>query len=326
MSSCEWTQFREFPFSQIAKLPQLTAAWNFSRSRFDVLRQSLTDVPDLVACVAVSGSLNRMEAHSASDLDLLVVVDDRQTEYSTETLARAYSHVWDQLRRSPELHDLSPPKPGGVFSVCASWRAMTDAAVRGIVAEDVTTYGQRMQLLLDSQPVTSATAFMDLRHEILTWYCETRVSEMFCEDGPFHWLWQDVQRYWRSIRARACWLHYDEIRKSLEINLKLRSSRLTLVAAFLLAIATAHPRNTAVSTAVECLHEQLAAAPLERLAAALPNGDQQRALLISYQTIWQHVGNLTDDAMTVPKNILLAIQQLRGCISQLPSNSGDWLF
>jgi len=225
------------------------------------------------------------------------------------------------------LQTLQPPKPGGIFAQCVSWKTLTDTHVRGIVAEDVTAFGQRMQLLLDSQPVGPTDVFVDFQTDLLHWYTETRVSGLFGEAGPFHWLWQDVQRYWRSIRSRANWLHHNDPQKSLEVNLKLRSSRLILVAAFLQAIAETHRTTDSPSEAVDYLRQQLTFTPMERLVAAMPTSTEASLLLRAYQTIWMEICERPTDGNQLSPGIPAAIQQMTRCLTRLPGpQEMDWLF
>ena len=321
-----WSQFRDFPHTDPGELPLLATAWQFSAERFRAIRRALEHSAPSIACVAVSGSLNRMESHGGSDLDLLIVIDDRDVRCAADAQAKIYSAVWDSLLKSPELQNLKPPKPNGVFSVCASWNAMTRPESRGVVDEDVTTFGQRMQLLLDAQPVSNDDAFCELRKNLLTWYSETRIPQLFDEAGPFHWLWQDVHRYWRSLRSRACWLDAESPRKSLEINVKLRSSRLVLIAGFLQAIVVAQTTSAVItSETIGVIQKHLALSPLERLTAALPphlHGD----LLTSYEQLWHFVATLGDDDVAVPREIRAAIKQLWDCLNRVPQSLDDWLY
>lgn len=327
MNHCDWAQNRAFPFaSQLGKAP-LNRAWEFSRHRWQALQQVADSFPSEVACAAVSGSLSRMEAHSGSDLDLLVILDDRVDTATADKTMSVYRSVWKRLQQHEALRDLKPPKAEGVFSVCCSWSSLTNLAVRGRIAEDETTFGQRMQLLLDSQPLFRNEVFERLQTDLLMWYSEIRIAAHFHEAGCFHWLWQDVQRYWRSIRSRACWLYQDQLHKSLEVNLKLRSSRLILIAAFLQAIAVAHRETQSPAEAGIRLQHQLRQTPVERLIQAMPDGTHCSQLLLAWQAIWKHISTLQQDADVVPAEILDALQSLRRCLSHLADPQElEWLF
>ena len=248
-----------------------------------------------------------MEFHAASDLDLLIVLDDRRTVVSDESAEALFNQVWQRVDVATQGD--ARPKAGGVFSQCVSWRALTDSTVRGIVNEDVTTFGQRMQLILDAQPLLHQKSFDDLQAELLNWYLETRVSQLFEEAGPFSWLRQDVQRYWRSIWSRAYWLHEDHAEKSIEVNVKLRSSRAAIMAAFLYAVDAAQRTGGDTSDAVAALQERLTTTPLERLTAQLSAADSSE-LLSSYQTVWQFLANRNPADNLLPREIRTTLKTL----------------
>ena len=248
-----------------------------------------------------------MEFHAASDLDLLIVLDDRRTTVSDEAAEALFNEAWQRI----DVANLGAarPKAGGVFSQCVSWRALMDTAVRGIVNEDVTTFGQRMQLLLDAQPLLHQPSFDDLQADLLNWYTETRVSQIFEEAGPFSWLRQDVQRYWRSIWSRAYWLHEDDAIKSTEVNVKLRSSRAAIVAAFLHAVDAAQNTGADTPELVAALQEQLTTTPLERLTAELSASDASE-FLNSYQTVWHFLASRDSADGLLPQEIRNTLRTL----------------
>ncbi|HIF00775.1 MAG TPA: hypothetical protein EYQ63_28170 [Fuerstia sp.] len=306
-------QQRCFPFSAVARLPDLCAAWQLSQTTLQQLQQALLcePLPEHLACVAISGSLGRMEFHAASDLDLLVVVDDQQVTVSDEAAKTLFDEVWQRIDAAGL--DAARPKSGGVFSQCVSWRALTDSAVRGIINEDVTTFGQRMQLLLDAQPLLHQQSFDQLQAQLLNWYVETRVSDLFEETGPFGWLRQDVQRYWRSIRSRAYWLHADDVDKSTEVNVKLRSSRAVIMAAFLRAIEVAQSTAGETSVVIAALQRQLTTTPLERLTVGR-SASEASELLNSYQTVWQFLASRKPAGSSLPSEIKDTLRILRRCL------------
>ena len=183
-------------------------------------------------------------------------------------------------------------------------------------------YGQRMQLLLDAQPIFQHACFETLRADLLSWYAETRIQQLFHEAGPFHWLWQEVHRYWRSIRARACWLNAEEACKSLEVNVKLRSSRLLLITGFLLAIDAAHIAADSLDDAVLHLLNSLRQTPMERTVLALNSDERAERLLVAYQTAWDFIRRIYENDCTVPDEILAALHQLRDLTRDVASNGG----
>ena len=149
---------------------------------------------------------------------------------------------------------------------------------------------------MDAQPVSSSDGFAELQKEILNWYSEMRLARMFNEPGPFHWLWQDVQRYWRSLRSRTCWLNADDPGKSLTLNVKLRSSRLMLVFAFLKTLQQSWHSKLPLSELISAIVMSLHQTPAERLF-------RHGAAIGSWDTIWRFLrsasghpaSQLTDD-------------------------------
>lgn len=322
----EWAQNRDCPFSD-QQWPLLHRAWGWSRRRIDDVRRAIKSsaVPDTLACVAISGSLSRMEAHEQSDLDLLIVLNDRQTEMDSAEAAHLHSEIWRRIESAPGGESTRRPKPGGIFASAVSWNHLTDTSRRGTVDEDLITYGQRMQLLLDSQPIQNTSRFTELQRDLFRWYAETRVGSQFGESSPFHWLWQDVQRYWRSLRSRACWLYADRPAQSLEINLKLRSSRIVLVAAFLTAVVAASLPQRPFDRIVADLCKALKRTPLERIITTM---DQEVANFQShYEHLWSRCRIAGTSDIAISEQDRLAMREIaRLLATALPGPNTDWVF
>ena len=301
------------PQFNVSAAPALASAWRYSAERFQHIIAAIDDcLPDFVACVAVSGSLARMEAHEHSDIDLIIVVDDRHQSVSDADATAAFNDVWDRLDSLRAVR----PKHGGIFSVCARWKDLIDLSARGRIDESIVTFGHRIQLLMDAQPVTSPDHFEEVQKEILHWYSETRLAAIFDEPGPFHWLWQDVQRYWRSLRSRTCWLNADDEVMSLALNVKLRSSRLMLVFAFLKTLdqscSAMPPPTSAIDHIVSSLHRT----PAERLLI-------QPQTMTSWNSIWEFLrGTAIDPAFQLPADIQQALAELAALVAETIANTG----
>lgn len=321
----DWPQYRVSSITS-ADFPEgLSHAWKFSTARIQRLRIAIAaaDMSPSVACIGVSGSLARMEAHPESDVDLLIVIDDRnQSDCSSPE--QVYSTVWDTLNLALDDADLVRPKPGGVFSCCARWSQLSDQSARGIVNENMTTYGQRMQLLLDCQPIYQDSVFETLQRSLLSWYSETRIAYAFRESGPYHWLWQEVQRYWRSIRARACWLHANDDTRSLEVNVKLRSSRLLLIVAFLVAIESAHEQADGPAGTDNVFPAILKQTPLERI-----HGQLEAASFLdiahAYEIAWKFC-TVRPRQSVLTAEVLQALDCLQQGVTDMKKRqAGNWL-
>lgn len=334
MSATIWPQHRDPELVRFGVVRPLLHAWRFSRQRIAALVDCLhkDGLPAEILTVAISGSLSRMEAHDDSDLDLLIVLDDRDGPISAERELQLARLIWSRLKPL----GIRTPQAGGIFAECAHRSRLVDPTARGKVDEDLTPFGQRMQLILDAQPLLVPLAFEELQADLLTWYSETRVAALFAEAGVFHWLWQDVQRYWRSLRSRACWLYADEPRRSLEINLKLRSSRLSMIAACLLAVADAHKTAECPQTQQQRLLSHLRKTPLERLTNSGSCPEDSQRLLHNYEAVWEFLQHLpatgNGSATTIPAGIQAALIELRQDVIRCgwerggPSARGpDWL-
>lgn len=332
---------RPCPWETLDADGPLARAWTFSARRLAQIRDALqpAGLPPGIACLAVSGSLGRMEADALSDLDLLIVVDDRTQTVDSATVQET---VWQLLKAAPLHPAVIQPKSGGIFSECVSWKRIVDPARRGIIDDDLTVFGQRMQLLIDAQPVIRPEVFSDVQRSVLQWYSEQRLTTVFEEPHPFHWLWQDVQRYWRSIRSRACWLHAEQQARSLEVNFKLRSSRLVLIAAFLAALSrcSAHQPNPGTASCVRFLQNCLARTPLERLpdldsqtpptvpAADVDSPEIVRTELFRlYQQAWQRGRELKAQPESFGQSDRMLLTDLMKVVRRLAVTSDDaWIF
>ena len=233
-------------------------AWDASRAACEEARDRLAsaDLPAAVLTIAVSGSWGRMEKTAFSDCDLAIFVrsDGLEETAPERELDAIYQRVWQVLQPL----DLRRPRDGGIFSKAASVEKLTDAGSRGRIEENVATFGLRVQLLLDMQPLYGDLAFADLCRDVAQRYADPRSAV----EAPQTWryLIHDLLRYYHSL-----WVHYhwsdrnDPGRWRLRC-LKLRHNRVLNIAGLLAAIAVA-PRDTHAVTAPG--HGWT---PLERLA------------------------------------------------------------
>ncbi|MEO2034688.1 MAG: DUF294 nucleotidyltransferase-like domain-containing protein [Planctomycetaceae bacterium] len=300
------------PQFDVAVAPDLASAWHDSLERFRHIGAAIGEgLPEFVACLAVSGSLARMEAHSGSDIDLIIVLDDRQRPITDAAAGDVVDAVWGRLDALGAVR----PKPGGIFSVCARWKDLVDAEAKGRIDESVVTFGHRIQLLMDAQPVTSPTQFAEIQKDILRWYSETRLAAVFNESGPFHWLWQDVHRYWRSLRSRTCWLNANDARKSLALNVKLRSSRLILIFAFLKTLQQHQDLQRSLDESIDRIVMSLHRTPVERLFG-------HGAELRSWNTVWDFLrGTIDHPATELHDDVRGALSQIAETVEEMIQNS-----
>lgn len=282
----------------VCEFAKLDSAWKFSAQLTESLESAFKDLSVSIACIAICGSVKRMEAHSASDLDLIVVVDDREAQLPDDELKQIQHSIWKIVSEHAVLKQFAAPKAGGLFSLCASWRNLIDPQQRGIVDADITTFGHRMHILMDAYPVAGTDSFRQLQKDIFTWYSEESMTSQFGGCPPFDWLKQDILRYWHSIHARAYWLFHDNAQKSATVNLKLRSSRLLQIVAFLSRL-----RAVERLPLEERLNAILQSGPRSPLETIIPLLSDQRAnqLLSAWEKIWQALeGGINDPADATP--------------------------
>jgi hypothetical protein len=232
----------------------LRSTWTQSRERMLAIRDALSaaNLPDAIECVSLAGSLARMEATEFSDCDTIVVLREQG---DAEEL---YSQVWVAL----QALGLARPKPGGIYAAPIR-HAQLFAARPGLVAEDLQTYGLRLQLLLEAQPVYGDGAFHTLRRELV----ERFASEFVALDPgkEFTWLLNEVVRYFRSLWVKYQWEHLDDFPRWRLKQLKARHSRLVLLAGMLCLLGeTSRGREDKA----DWLATQLALTPMERIACA----------------------------------------------------------
>ena len=165
---------------------------------------------------------------------------------------------------------LSRPNETGIYATPTTATQLCDPSSLGQVAQDMTVFGQRMQLLLDAQPVYAPSAYQSLVR-----YIVERYATGFLESGS-HKQWvgllNDLIRYFRSL---CVWRQFDFSKQRggwYTRNAKLRHSRILNYAGllFLLGESSKHGGDK-----VDWLTDRLILTPLERIAwLYMANGDK----------------------------------------------------
>lgn len=261
-----------------ARYPTLAAAAGYSRQVQGRLIAALErERPhlDTIATVAVGGSLGRLEAHSKSDIDGLVI----GIEGAPAPTFRAQSHRVSTLLAGSEL---KPPKSGGIYLEGVDVGVLLAPGAQGSLAEAPQVFGFRIGLLLDAQPLYMPGACRRLQRDILCWYGQGFHDRDPCASWTL--LINDVQRY---LHAYAGWQQYKFDRGAddgwLLRQAKLRSSRVLSFAAMLCVLGETND--------LADKHERVLAflrlTPLERLHAIMTHYDapQFAALLDSYEAV-----------------------------------------
>ena len=272
-------------------VPALLAAWQHSRETLARLTRRLqaAELPPPVAAIAVCGSLGRMEQRPDSDCDLIVLVDHPLDEHQQQTVRQAIQMATAGLFSRDTAAD-------GFFGQPMQLPALLAPARRGLLNEDLPTFGTRMQLLLDSQPVLHAGRFAGILRQILDWYCHDQATTALV---PFwHYLLQDLLRYHRALAIRYQWNHRDDPARWRVLRVKQLHGRLLNIAGLLLLLGEAshHAGQATVNpqghpAPLDRLAHQLRQTPLERVLGTLQatgNRQHSAAILTAAEqlTIW----------------------------------------
>jgi hypothetical protein len=245
--------------------PALAAAHAWSCAALGRLSDALAglarDFPE-VATVAASGSLGRREAGPHSDADLIVVLRDAVPDGRA---AELMERLWDTLAAV----GLQRPKPAGIYATPVTVADLGSTATLGQVAEDVPTFGKRMQLLLDARPVFDAEGSAAVQAAVLRRYAAGGVDR----DPAAAWayLLNDLVRYFRALRVRDQW-HFSTGKGGWYLrSAKSEHSRVLMYAGFLLLLGEGSKGD---ADRVGALLRRLPLTPLERVAAVYAdNGD-----------------------------------------------------
>ncbi|MBT8446112.1 MAG: hypothetical protein KJO38_03120, partial [Gammaproteobacteria bacterium] len=115
--------------------------------------------PDAPVFIAAAGSLGRLEAHAASDCDLLVA-----GEGPLGTDIRAH------IDATVAAEGLRAAKADGIYTETLRRTELLDPARRGSLAEPAGDFGRRMALLLDAAAISNDPVFRRWQRDVLEWY------------------------------------------------------------------------------------------------------------------------------------------------------------
>jgi hypothetical protein len=277
----------------LKEYPALFAAWNRSVKTLMAVKERLLQVDPRVATVAVSGSLGRMEQLNHSDGDFIVLLRDGIPLDSSDA-HDAFQNVWSVLNSL----GLEKPKATGIYATPSSQAALCNPVARGQVDEDVSTFGKRIQRLLDCQPVFGADTFRNTVDSIIERY----TSETYPSDNETIWkyLLDDLIRYFRSLSVMYRWEARNRPGYWRLRNVKLRHNRLMMYAGLLLLMGEAD-RQT--EKGADWLKDRLSLTALERVAFVFTQqGDEHFSIIArSYEKYLSRLGDpdffntLTDD-------------------------------
>ena len=239
----------------VQKYPVLANSWNFSKNVLQEIQDSLSDIGQYTkTCIAVAGSFGRYEASQLSDMDYIIISDNK----------------WEYKKIKKALNDivykkkLQPPNPMGVFSRQVPTSELINIA--GAKNENLDHLAQRMLLLLESKPIYNIKNYEEIQREILSKYLE------YLRDDPAKfplYLLNDTIRYFRWICVNYQFSFWKENEKWTLRNIKLRHSRVIMYAGMLLVLLN----SSKIKDKQAYIVESLRLTPLERITSVFQDNN-----------------------------------------------------
>jgi predicted nucleotidyltransferase len=233
--------------------------------RISELRLKLKEAEELcsnAACVYMTGSFARGEAHRHSDLDLFIVgkiADEKRTLGGLdEILIKA-----DLVRTTRKL---AIPDFSGEGEYLTHYTVEELVGTLGKPEDDVNnTFTARLLLLLESKPLLGAPTYGEIIPKVVEAYCRDHADHASAFVPGF--LANDILRMWRTFcvnyEARTQNAPPEKKAKRKLKNYKLKHSRLLTCYSALLYLLVLYLRNNTVSP--EDIVGMIALTPTERL-------------------------------------------------------------
>ncbi|HCU90350.1 MAG TPA: hypothetical protein DGR97_10415 [Gammaproteobacteria bacterium] len=226
-----------------------------------------------VMTIAVAGSLGRLEASSESDIDCIIIIDDR-IELDQVQVGLMVRKIRAELIKT----SLRPSKAEGIYCRPVRTSCLLEPNARGSLTEEAAIFGTRMQLLLDARPIYNAREFNFLRGQLLAWYG-------YSKNRMTHYthLLNDLSRY---LHAYAVWQEFKFSRSKHDgwylRQAKFRSTRVVTFAGLLFAIGEATASGYKTDLELE-----LNRTPLGRIQSAFNSypGVEFRAFIETYELL-----------------------------------------
>ncbi|MCA9098257.1 MAG: nucleotidyltransferase domain-containing protein, partial [Planctomycetaceae bacterium] len=238
--------------------------WEFSREGLVRFRKSLGKLESLdqFETIGVSGSYARMEAGEGSDFDLIAIYKE---DADPELLVKAERELKDRIAEC----GLRTPSGKGIFAVPIC-RGELFAASLGQIDESPKSFGIRIQLLLDGQPVWQEERFQNLQRDVLRRYLTPVPGAE--RTACWNYLVHDLARYFRSLALKYQWEDREQFPRWSLRNVKGGFSRPLMQVALLTLLGESLAEGRDPESWVAA---RLHLTPLERLVAALPSGREK---------------------------------------------------
>lgn len=208
-------------------------------------------------CFVAIGSVGRMEALDASDLDLLPVVRKKS---DLQRFKRHDSKIRKVLEQSLNLH----VSEGKDLTACVALKDLTDQKTVGGEKDSNTALTKRVLLLTEGTRLAGDLSLAVIRTKVLECYgkCERTSGRHVLS------LCNDIARYYRTLcieyKAKVDVYEKDWCTR----NLKLRHSRKFWYFATVLSIVSLAEEHLATDAYTEALVQELERPPVLRLASA----------------------------------------------------------
>lgn len=229
----------------------LKTADDYSHTRIDAIRDAVTASPPPAECqvLAVAGSLARLEASEASDLDLIMTM-------SPDSDADAVMAWRDALCAGLEI---DKPNPKGVFYSPAHHSAIE--SISGFENESYQNIAQRVLFILESEWIHNQDGYSSTIDKITESYTRD------VKDDPkknFVFLLNDVIRFFRAVCLNYQFNTAETADGKWPIrNIKLRHSRVIMYFSMVLSIGLLSKCRDAEK--IDCLKTLIKMTPLERI-------------------------------------------------------------
>ncbi|MCD8485697.1 MAG: nucleotidyltransferase domain-containing protein [Desertifilum sp.] len=135
------------------------------------LKQSESKISSEVITIAAAGSMGRMEANrGVSDADLIILLSDN-IELDSQEATEIYNSIWEILNPLK----LERPKATGVFAKPINQKQLLSSI--GKADEEYATYGKRLLLLLETQPLYRDASYTQVINAIIERYADKYVKQ-----------------------------------------------------------------------------------------------------------------------------------------------------
>ena len=258
----ETIQYRECPYSD--SLGNLQNSWEYSRGILTQLNSALSRHFDCEeVTIPVAGSLGRLEAGTASDLDFFIVRTDGSSHDEYDYMVKLAGDLKIKL-----------PSPDGVFTQSISFSSTLENL--GKKDESNAELAQRLLLILETQPVFNLDFYNKIVDGVLDKYFylhkESPGKEMVI-------LINDLIKYFRHICVNCQFNFWHEEEKWALRNVKLRHSRVIMYAGLLFLILNSSKYGI---NKVDYVKERILLTPLERIASVISDNAVDPLPLLEY--------------------------------------------